>query len=131
MARVLLWERDVSVRYRIRGVARALLVISLLGAMPVSAFAEALTSPCSGRSHHQCDAPAIASCCCRDSGGASTPSDTPASPGVLHAPVAVALSSEEAIGPCLVVPPQAWFHASTRCAGPPLDLHILNVSILR
>jgi hypothetical protein len=121
----------VGIRHRIRSVTNGLLVITLLGLMPVSALAEALQTPCASMDHHQCDAPAIASCCCRDSGGGTTPADTPTTQGQLTAPLPVQLSPEVACGAELIVPPQAWFHAATRCAGPPLDLNILNVTILR
>lgn len=120
----------MSVRYLIRGVAKGLLVLILFGATPVSTFAEAIQSPCTAR-HHQCDAPAISSCCCRDSGDDSLPATTDTGRNALKAPAALAPAVELALGTGIVVPRQAWCRVSTRCAGPPLPLHLLNVSILR
>jgi hypothetical protein len=117
-------------RTRIKWVARALVGLALMTAAPVSTFAEALRSPCAER-HHSCEAPAITSCCCLLSSGGSIPATTNGNQDSVAAPAAVdPLPGTTAIA-VIRVPSQSWFRASARSAGPPLPLHLLNVSILR
>ena len=106
-----------------------LLAFALLGATPVSVFAEALQSLCAA-SQHQCDAPAVERCCCVGSVGGSVPATTEKGPELRSAPVMLAPAALTACGLGFVFPIDAWFHVCSRAARPPLPLHLLNVSIL-
>ena len=120
----------MSVPFRTRGVAGILLALLVSGALPVSTFAAALASPCA-TVEHRCDAPAIERCCCLESTGTSVPATTQNGPEISNAPAMTATGTAAACGLAFVFPPEAWFRVCSRTAGPPLPLHLLNVSIRR
>ena len=120
----------VDIRARLIAIAKSVVFVALATATPVSTFAAAISAPCAA-SHHACDAPAITSCCCLLSSGGSVPATTNGNQDPLATAAAVHPLPGTSVVAVMVVPSQSWFRASTRSAGPPLPLHLLNVSILR
>jgi hypothetical protein len=117
-------------RDRSRVVANGLFALILSVAAPVSSVVGELTSPCTEK-QHQCDAPAIARCCCIEADSGALPATSEAGPKLMSAPPMVAVTAASARDLSSVLSQDLWTRECTRVARPPLPLHLLNVSILR